>query len=286
MRRAAFGLTLAIVACVAVAVSRAQSVRPSDDLLVVLQNLAGRTQQYYDRFISIICTETVLQQDLKFNLQPSGRPRVTVYELSVGRAEKSTDLSDFRVDRKLQLVNGRPAKDNEKPGCTDPKTGTPEPLAFLLPKNQAHFRFAIAGRAAGGPLNARAIDFEEWPRARVNVKWRGNCFDADGGGLEGRVWYDPETFDVLQVDAHLSEPFQVPLPPGLLTAHIPIRVDRSDVTIRFQRVRFENPDEIVLLPESIDTTTVFRGVPSVRIEQRLTNYRRFLSESTIRAIAY
>ena len=56
--------------------------------------------------------------------------------------------------------------------------------------------------------------------------------------------------------------------------------------IRFQRVTFQNPDEVVLLPDEIDSVAVFRGVASQRTIQTLTNYRRFLAESTIRKIDF
>src|SRR4051812_1218094 len=68
-------------------------------LSAVLSHLAERTQQYYDRFTSIICTETVRQQDLRHNLAPVGKPRVTVFELSVSRDLNSTDGNDFRLER-------------------------------------------------------------------------------------------------------------------------------------------------------------------------------------------
>jgi hypothetical protein len=111
------------------------------DLTDILTGLAARTQQYYDRFISIICTETVRQQELRYNLSPLGKPRVTVYELSVSRDPSAEGEAEFRVGRTLQSVNGRQARKNQEPGCTDPKTGSPEPLAFLLAGNQRRYKF-------------------------------------------------------------------------------------------------------------------------------------------------
>jgi len=204
----------------------------------------------------------------------------------VSRAQKPDGASDLRVDRTLLEVNGRAARKNEQPGCTDPKTGTPEPLAFLLARNQQDFRFAFADQAAGGPPGTRALDFVQARPERISVKWTDNCFDAEGGGQIGRVWYDPGTFDILRIEARLSKPFRVPMPHGVGALQPSIRVERSEVTIRFDRVKFENPDEVVLLPDSIETLTVFRGVPSLRTEQKLTNFRRFLSESVIRTPAF
>jgi len=255
-------------------------------LPTVLRQLSERTQQYYDRFTSIICTETVRQQDLRRNLAPAGRPRVTIFELSVSRDLKSQDANDLRIERTLLSVNGRPARKNQQPGCTDPKTGTPEPLSFLLEKNQPRFRFALNDRAAGGPAGARALSFIQSPPEPVSVKWTDNCFNAEGGGQEGRVWFDPVTFDVLQVEARLSTPFHVRVPQISVAVQSPIFVERAETTVRFERVAFEKPDEIVLLPQSVETLTVFRGATSLRTEQKLTNFRRFLAESKIRTAEF
>jgi hypothetical protein len=179
-------------------------------------------------------------------------------------------------------VNGKPAKKNEEPGCTDPKTGTPEPLEFLLAKNQRGFRFSYPLAARGGPPRAIAIDFVQTPPDRIDIKWKGDCFEAEGGGEEGRLWFDPETFDVLQIETRLPKPFPIPVP-SFFGAPMPaVRVEKSEITMRFTRVPFEKPDETVLLPESTEIVTVFRGVPSLRTVQTLSNFRRFLSESTVR----
>lgn len=272
-------VTLACAFIVCSADARAQQ---PGALVDILAGLADRTRQYYDRFISIICTETVTTQDLRFNLTPVGGPRVTVYELSVAKDTQAKGAADFRVDRALQSVNGRPARRNQRAECTDPKTGTPEPLGFLLAENQPRYRFSLA-EAKDGPPGARAIDFIESPPERVRVKWEGSCFEAEGGGHQGRLWFDPRTYDVLQVDLRLSKPFLIPLPNGYFGIQPAIRVEKSEMTLRFLRVAFQQPDESVLLPDSIDTLHVLRGVPSLRINQKLTNYRRFLTNTEIRS---
>jgi hypothetical protein len=259
--------------------------QPPADLAGILAGLAERTQQYYDRFISIICTETVHTQDLRSNLRPIGRPRTTVYELSVSRDSKEKGDAEFRVQRTLQSVNGRPAGQNERPQCTDPKTGTPEPLGFLLESQQRGYRFTVAD-AGGGPAGARALDFIETPPSRVQIKWEGSCFEADGGGQMGRVWFDPDTFDVLQVDVRLLRPFLVPFPEGFPAIRPAIRVEKSEMSLRFSRVDFQQPEESLMLPASIETLNVLRGVPSMRISQTLTGYRRFLTRSEIRPSAF
>jgi hypothetical protein len=274
-----------LLACAFLVCSTGTRAQPSSDLALILGRLADRTQQYYDRFISIICTETVHTQDLKGNLAPSGRPRTTVYELSVSRSPSGTTETEFRVERTLQSVNGRPARNNQRVECTDPKTGTPEPLHFLLASNQRRYQFKVSD-AGGGPPGARAIDFIETPPQRVRIKWEGNCFEADGGGQQGRIWFDPETHDVVQLEAQLSKPFGIPVPNRFFGLQPAIRVEKSETTLRFSRVEFQQPDEALMLPASIETLHVLRGVPSLKIRQTLANYRRFLTKTEIRANAF
>jgi hypothetical protein len=272
---------LVLLACALIACGVDTRAQRSNDLALVLAGLAERTQQYYDRFISIICTEAVQTQNLSFDLAPAGRPRTTVNELSVSRDPSGKRENEFRVGRTLQSVNGRPARKNERPECADPKTGSPEPLGFLLASNHGRYRFSVA-ESAGGPPGTQAINFIETPAERVRVKWEGNCFTAEGGGEQGRVWFDPETYDILQVEVRLSNPFLVPFPDGFFGIRPAIRVEKSEATHHFSRVTFRQPDEEVMLPLSIETVHVLRGVPSMRITQTLTNYRRFLTASEIR----
>jgi hypothetical protein len=271
---------LVLLACVLIVCRADTQAQPSVDLAFILGGLAERTRQYYDRFISIICTETVHTQDLRFNLAPVGRPRTTVYELSVSRDSSAKSEAEFHVERTLQSVNGRPARRNQRTECTDPKTGTPEPLEFLLAPNQRRYRFAIAD-ARGGPPGTRAIDFVETPPERVRVKWEGSCFQADGGGHQGRIWFDADTYDVGQVEVRLSKPFLIAMPDGFFGIQPGIRVEKSEMMLRFARVEFQQPDEALMLPASIETLHVMRGVPSLRIRQTLANYRRFLTKSVI-----
>jgi hypothetical protein len=267
----------AVIVCCGV---RGQAQQP--DLALILGGLAQRTQQYYDRFISIICTETVHKQDLRVNLMPAGRPRTTVYELSVSRDSSGKDGGTFRVERTLQSVNGRPARKEQATECTDPKTGTPEPLEFLLAHKQPRYRFALAD-AAGGPPRAGALDFEEMPPERVRITWVGNCFEADGGAHKGRLWFDRDSYDVLRVDIRLTKPFLIPLPEASFGVRPAIRVEKSETSLRFSKIDFQQPDETLMLPASIETFHVLRGVPSMRIQQTLANYRRFLTKSEIRS---
>jgi hypothetical protein len=53
---------------------------------------------------------------------------------------------------------------------------------------------------------------------------------------------------------------------------------RDDVTIRYKTVVFSEPDEELLLPESIISYTVVRGgLESTRRSQTFSDYKRFVA---------
>ena len=100
------------------------------------------------------------------------------------------------------------------------------------------------------------------------------------------MWIDQETGDVLRFDERLTGMFDVDLPAdhgAVRCRRVSVVVERADVTIRYKRVTFQNPDETLMLPASIDTLTVIRssGVPRVRMTQVFSDYRRFVTEGRI-----
>jgi hypothetical protein len=53
--------------------------------------------------------------------------------------------------------------------------------------------------------------------------------------------------------------------------------------MRFTLVTFDDPDETLLLPESIESLTVVRsGLQSIRRTQVFSNYRRFLTSGRVK----
>ena len=278
------GTTLTIALLLAAQVPSAYGQAP--DLASLMSLVGERVQQYYDRVTSIVCTETVTQQELRSNLSPVSRPRETTYELIMVREKGEDGRSiDVRVERTLKSVNGRPTRTNARPECTDPRAVSSEPLEFLLPENQAKYRFSRADVFAGS-VTSLALDFESILPDPVKVTWEGNCFTAEGGGVQGRVWLDAVSGDVLQLDTRLAKPFDIARPPkvglGSLTS---LRVQRSETTIRFGRVSFQNPEETLLLPQSMITTTIFRGAPNLHTTETFQDFRRFLSDVKIRGAA-
>ena len=109
-----------------------------------------------------------------------------------------------------------------------------------------------------------------------------DCFDWSGHiASMGRIWIDASTNDVIRVDKGLPGPVDVRVPVLIQRRHqLPnsVSIMRDDVTIRYRSVAFSDPDEVLLLPESIDSFTVLRGgLQSTRRFQRFFNYRRFVT---------
>ena len=113
-----------------------------------------------------------------------------------------------------------------------------------------------------------------------------DCFDWSGSfATKGRVWVDANTHDVLRVDRRVAGPVDVRVPWRLQRRYnfsTWVVVDREDVTIRFKTVVFSEPEEIMLLPESIESLIVVRGgLQSTRRIQTFAGYRRFLTAGRV-----
>ena len=103
--------------------------------------------------------------------------------------------------------------------------------------------------------------------------------------VKGRLWVDAETFDVLRLEQHIAGPGDIRVPVDQQRKHnLPDRIiiERHDTTIRYNRISFKDPEETVILPQSIDTLIVIRnGLQSVRKRQEFSEYRRFLTGGRI-----
>jgi hypothetical protein len=99
------------------------------------------------------------------------------------------------------------------------------------------------------------------------------------------VWVDDTTHDVLRVDRHALGPVDVRVPWALQRSYgfgMSVVIDRDDMTMRYQPVTFSDPDEVILLPESIVSVTMLRGgLQSIRRSETYHDYRRFLTAGRV-----
>jgi hypothetical protein len=248
--------------------------------------LSSYVTRYYARAQAVVVEENVSVQPLQNDLTASGFARRLTYELRVEWNPEAAAEDAAKVVRRLLKVNGRTPDPRREPECLDPNDVSPEPLAFLLPERRHAFNFTLAGQGNVDGRPALMLDFRSVRPEAPIVEWDDECASIDlPGRSRGRVWTDPENGEVLRFDEHLIGivDVAVPVPQQRRGARPYLTVERADMSIRYRRVSFENPDETLLLPASIETVTIIRnsGVPRVRTTQTFANYRRFATESRV-----
>ncbi len=255
----------------------------------LLLRVGERVAEFYKRAQNVICTETSTVQPVDFNNSPAGFARTVESELHV-EADSGQAPGEAAVMRKIRKVNGRVPREKDKKdreGCTDPNPLSSEPLAFLLPAHRAEYLFRAAGTAKDRNRTTLMIDFasvdrKSNPELIEDPNGHEDCFDWSGHiASSGRIWVDGENYDVVRVERGLRGPVEVKVPTLIQRRHHLdnwIVIVRDAVTIRYKTVAFNDPDEVLLLPESIDSFTVVRGgLESTRRKQTFSDYKHFVT---------
>jgi hypothetical protein len=259
------------------------------DIIEVLTRLGDRVGQYYGRAQSIVSIERVSVQPVRHDLMPDGFARVLEFELRV-EWDPSTDPDnppEAHIIRELRKVNGRAPRAKDEAGCLDPKSGALEPLAILLPHHRPEYTFVLNGIGSLKGLKDRRamlLDYRSRTPGPIEGKWKGDCVSIDAPGrTKGRIWVDEMTHDVLRLDEQLTTQFEYRVPRehwGFAGPMVWV-VERADSSIRYRPVAFHDPEETVLLPDTIESLTVFRNAQSYRISQTFSGYRRFITGGRI-----
>ena len=265
------------------------------DIRVLMTDVGERVALYYRRAHRVICVERSTVQPIQSNLALDGFARTVESELRVESEGADGDtLPEARVIREVRRINGRPPRERDKKdraGCTDPTPLSAEPLAFLLPTHRDEYRFTSVRDGREKDRAALIVDFmsanqTSRPELIRDEGGHDDCFDWSGAlATRGRVWVDANTHEVLRVDRRISGPVDVRVPWRLQRQfNLPpwVVIERDDQSVRYSTVVFTDPDEVVLLPESIESMTVLRsGLQSIRRTQTFTSYRRFLTSGRI-----
>ena len=256
------------------------------DLPGLLARVGERVQAFYDRAQSIVCAETISFEFLDSNLSRDPRNRRLTYDLRMSW-DKSADGPDPEGTalRTLKTVNGRPPKAGDEPKCLDPKPTAVDTLSFWLPHHQKEYIFTYKGIGkAGDGHTAVMIDYVPVSKDKPKYVWTESCFSIDAPTrTRGRVWIDRFGGDVLRIDETLNGPLDVDVPKeerrrsgvDMLT------LDRTDVTVRYKTVTFTEPNEIVLLPDELESMVVVRGQPRQRTSHKYTAYQRFVTSGKL-----
>jgi hypothetical protein len=274
------------LALAAMTAAGAQAQPNVDELLI---RVGERVAEFYKRATNVVCIETSRVQPVDVNNSPEGFARTVESELRLEAGDGQVP-GEAAIVRKVRKVNGRVPREKDKKeraGCTDPNPLSSEPLAFLLPAHRSEYQFRIAGIGKDRNRTALMIDFSSVQR-RSNPELiedpggHDDCFDWLGHiASRGRIWVDAGNYDVLRVERGLGGPVDVKVPALIQRRyHLDgwVVIVREDVTIRYKPVAFSDPDEVLLLPESIDSFTVIRGgLASTRRNQTFSDYKRFVT---------
>ena len=252
----------------------------------LLRRVGERVAAFYGRALTVVCTETSTVQPLDITNSPDGLARTVESELRVER----DGAGEVTIVRKIRKVNGRAPREEDnkdRAGCTDPSARSSEPLAFLLPASRQEYEFKTAGTANERSRTVLMIDFASVNRRSKaelveDAAGHDDCFDWSGYiASTGRVWVDAGTYDVLRVERRLRGPVEVRVPSVLQQRHRLsnwVDIVRDEIAIRYRTVAFKDPDEVLLMPESIISLTVVRGgLQSTRRMQTFADYRRFVT---------
>jgi hypothetical protein len=259
----------------------------------MLARVGGRIAEFYKRAQRVICIETSRVQPIDLTYSSQGFARIVESELRV-EAEGGEVAGEARVVRELRKVNGRAPREKDqkdRDGCTDPNPLSSEPLAFLLPAHRSEYQFKAAGVAKERNRPAFRIDFASVNRKSSvelieDKQGHDDCFDWSGDiAARGRIWVDAESYDVLRVERSVGGPTSVRVPLRIQRRHHLdnyVVIMREDTTIRYRTVAFTDPDETLLLPESIESFSVLTGgLQSTRRSQTYSDYKRFIGDSRV-----
>ena len=171
---------------------------------------------------------------------------------------RTSGRSKHGASRAAQGQRPRRRVPNYEPDASIPKSGALEPLAFLLPHNRDDYTFAWngVGRLKDRPDDDAGLQRRATAGRRSRGDGKGDCVSIDAPGrTKGRIWIDED--DARRAAARskqLTSQFEVPHPARALGRRR--TADVGDRACRFvdplPAGRLPDPDETVLLPESID----------------------------------
>ncbi len=260
------------------------------DLTVALERATERVEDFFTRAQSLVCTETVHVQPLSSGLGVGGFGRTVESELRLAwePGAGGEGATEAQTLRQVVKVNGHKPRANDRDNCTTPEQHDTETqvLSMLLPAERDAYTWTLAGQGKVDGRSAVLVDFREKADITVEVSLVENNEDCISyninGGLRGRLWLDAESYDVLRMDHRLGGQVEVPLPKAIRNRYgvNPVWVvERHDTTYRFKRMRFDDPEETLVLPVSSTSLRITRGsgTPRTRVTTQYKHYRRFLT---------
>jgi hypothetical protein len=259
----------------------------------LLDRIGERVQRYYTNLLTVSWNNKVRLEVLKEDLTQKEKPREFEYDVIIRLQEPAskTDLFPFyiRESETLLSVDGKAVKKGQTAKPTDPR---PAPMNILTPflpdaKRFGWTNYTISGVKEFDGQKLLLVEMTSPQRTPPRVEWDDkfrvlgvvHTFQIYGVQYnKGRLWVDPETFDVIRVEGR-SDPFEF-LPPGNKQTW----KYETDYMARFRKMKFENPSQTLVVPEALQfvrTITGSRRSPVVRTAHSFTGFKRFLGDTKI-----
>ena len=256
---------------------------PHFDLEATLARVGAQLERRYQRSQRIVSTELVWVRSFSHDMRTHESPRRLEFDRRVEWGTSEEDgVPTVRVFRELRSVNGREPQQRDLDACLTPLLETEDPLSVLLPVRQPEFTFSLGDLDRVDGRQLARLDYVPLEEGPAEVTWDEECVSISlPGRSRGEAWVDVESGDVLRLDERLTRRFEFREPRDRPRARPGWNVlERDNVSIRYQRVTFENPAETLMLPRSIDRSWTLRGsgfVPRYYRSQQFSNHRRFVT---------
>ena len=256
---------------------------PLFDLEATLTQVGAQLERRYQRSQRIVSTEIVWVRSFGHDMRSIEPPRRLEFERRVEWGPSEEDgVPSVTVFRELRSVNGREPSQRDLDACLMPPSETDDPLSALLPVQQLEFTFSLGKLDKIDGRWVARLDYVPLKQGRAEVTWDEDCVSISlPGRSRGEAWVDVESGDVLRLDERLTGLFDFREPEDRARARSGwITLERDDLSIRYQRVTFESPDETLMLPRSIERSWTIRGsgfVPRYYQSQEISGHRRFVT---------
>jgi hypothetical protein len=278
---------------VALATSLSADQQAPQDVGGLLRRAGERVTEFFARAQSLVCLEKVSLQRLAVGWGADGPARQVESELRLSwePSPENPVPTAARTLRSVLRVNGSLPRKKDHNNCTTPEQQDSEeqPLSILLPSQREKYTFRYHGRDTVDRREAIVIAYREIRKPTVDVSLvddNEDCVSFDiEGGMQGKIWIDAATHDVLRLDRSLSGLVQIDLPRKAerLGGDPYWTMERWDMSIRFKRVAFQDPEETLVLPIESTTLQVTRGAgtPRLRTSTQYQSYRRFITGARV-----
>ena len=260
---------------------------PVSDLDGILARVGEALERHYRRAQRVVSTEEVWVRAFTREMRAHGAPQRLEFEHRVEwRALEEGEVPVVTVYRDLRTVGGRAPTQADLDGCLTPEPSDEDPLSALLPARQGEFAFVLDGIERVDGRRVARIRYVPRVQGPAEITWEDGCVSLSlPGRSRGEAWVEVESGAVLRLDERLMRRFEFQEPRDRPRRYRgPLALERADSSIRYEPVMFDDPDETLMLPRTIESSWTMQGagfLPRYVRSQEFTEHRRFVTDGRV-----